>query len=90
METFFNPERAAGLRLSAIFDLAGQYPLNVRIEDGAIDLRTLGGAHADVAVHTDLGTLLSLLRGVIAPEAVSLRLERGDMALLSQFLAVFH
>ncbi|MDQ6931341.1 MAG: winged helix-turn-helix transcriptional regulator [Candidatus Eremiobacteraeota bacterium] len=90
LKTMFDPERAAGVRITVGLHL-GEDAFRVRVADRRIDVER-GAGSADADIKTDSGAMRSLVfgRGTIAEAA-----RRGEIALtgkktaLTRFLTLF-
>jgi len=89
LKTFFHPELAQGIDETYALHVDDEV-LQVRINEGEIDVRQGEAPEADMVLHTDMPSYLALLSGILDPdEAISTGLARieGDPAALSRFLS---
>jgi DNA-binding HxlR family transcriptional regulator len=90
LKTFFRPEAARGLHETYALHVDDEV-LEVRIDDGTLQVQQREPLHADAAFHTDIGTYLGLLQHLVDPdEAVAQGLVRvqGDPTAFRRFLAI--
>ena len=89
LKTFFRPEEAQGLDETYELHVDNEV-LQVRINEGEIQVKQGEGPGADMVLYTDMPSYLGLLSGQIDPdEAISTGLIRveGDTGALSRFLS---
>jgi DNA-binding HxlR family transcriptional regulator len=88
LKTFFDPEKARGLRESYELHVNGDI-LRVCIRDGHIDIRQGEAQYPDMVLHADMPTYMALLLGRLQPEEAlaggHIRVE-GDRDALDRFL----
>jgi DNA-binding HxlR family transcriptional regulator len=88
LKTFFRPEEAQGLHETYALHIDGEV-LQVRVEDGELDVQQSQDSRADMVLHTDMASYLGLLSCQVDPdEALANGLIRveGDHSALSRFL----
>jgi DNA-binding HxlR family transcriptional regulator len=88
-QVLFHPEAAPGLEATIQLVVDGERH-QLRIQDGAVDVRQGQAANPDAIIHTDVSTYLALLTGQLAPAvalAAGLITVEGELQVLEHFFA---
>ncbi len=88
LKTFFRPEEAEGINETYALHI-GDEVLQVRVQDGELDVKQAQDSKADMVLHADMPSYFGLLTGQLDPgEAVAAGLIRveGDIGALRRFL----